>query len=79
MVFSGIPFLFFCLPLVLALYYIVPFRFKNTVLMVFSLVFYAWGEPVWILALIALAMLVWLCTCVCSWLCTSSPWQCSWL
>lgn len=48
MVFSSIPFLFYFLPIVLALYYIVPFRFKNLVLLLFSLVFYAWGEPVYI-------------------------------
>lgn len=46
MVFSSIPFLFFFLPIVLGLYYIVPFKWKNPVLLLFSLVFYAWGEPV---------------------------------
>jgi len=39
-------------------------RGKNTVLLIASLVFYAWGEPVWILALIALTMLVWACSAV---------------
>jgi len=46
MVFSSIPFLFFFLPIVLGLYYFVPFKWKNPVLLLFSLVFYAWGEPV---------------------------------
>ncbi|MFX3631354.1 MAG: MBOAT family protein [Candidatus Pristimantibacillus sp.] len=45
MVFSSVIFLFFFLPLVLTLYFAVPFKFKNTILLIFSLVFYAWGEP----------------------------------
>ena len=47
MVFSSLLFLFRFLPAVLLLYYIVPDRFKNLVLLVVSLVFYAWGEPVY--------------------------------
>ena len=53
MVFSSIPFLFYFLPVVMAVYYAVPFRFKNTVLVVFSLLFYALGEPVYILVMLA--------------------------
>ena len=41
--FSSIPFLFFFLPLVFALYYLVPRKAKDVCLVVFSLVFYAWG------------------------------------
>lgn len=52
MVFSSIPFLFFFLPAFLLLYYIVPFRAKNYVLLIFSLIFYAWGEPIYILLMI---------------------------
>ncbi len=52
MVFSSIPFLFFFLPLCLVLYYLAPYKCKNTVLLVFSLLFYAWGEPVYILLLL---------------------------
>ncbi|MCR5250652.1 MAG: MBOAT family protein [Lachnospiraceae bacterium] len=48
MVFSSIPFLFFFLPVFLILYYAFPGRAKNVVLLVFSLLFYAWGEPVYI-------------------------------
>ncbi len=44
MVFSGIPFLFYFLPITLLLYVIAPKKFKNTVLLIASLVFYAWGE-----------------------------------
>ena len=53
MLFSSIPFLFFFLPLVLLTYFLVPRRFKNSVLLVFSLIFYAWGEPVYVLLMIA--------------------------
>ncbi len=52
MVFSEIPFLFLFLPLFLILYYILPFRLKNTLLLLFSLVFYAWGEPSYILLML---------------------------
>ncbi len=45
MVFSSIPFLYFFLPAVLIVYFLVPRAFKNTVLLLFSLAFYAWGEP----------------------------------
>ncbi|QTH43127.1 MBOAT family protein [Cohnella sp. LGH] len=45
MVFSSILFLFCFLPLVLALYFAVPSKYKNTLLLIFSLIFYAWGEP----------------------------------
>ena len=52
MVFSSIPFLFFFLPLCLLFYYAVPYSWKNGVLLLFSLVFYAWGEPVYILLML---------------------------
>lgn len=45
MVFSSLLFLFRFLPAVLLLYYIVPRKCKNLILLVFSLFFYAWGEP----------------------------------
>ena len=45
MLFSSIPFLYYFLPVVLGLYFLVPDRCKNTVLLLFSLVFYGWGEP----------------------------------
>lgn len=52
MVFSCIPFLFFFLPLCLILYYAVPFSWKNGILLIFSLIFYAWGEPIYILLML---------------------------
>ena len=45
MLFSSIPFLFYFLPGVIALYFLVPRWLKNTVLLAASLVFYGWGEP----------------------------------
>ena len=40
------------LPLTLAVYYAVPFAFKNTVLFLTGLLFYAWGEPVYVLIML---------------------------
>lgn len=57
MLFSSIPFLFYFLPCVLILYLIAPKCLKNTVLLLSSLVFYAWGEPryvIWMLLAITL-------------------------
>lgn len=45
MLFSSIPFLYTFLPCVLILYFLVPGCLKNTVLLLSSLFFYAWGEP----------------------------------
>ena len=52
MIFSSLFFLFVFLPVVLIAYFVVPRRFRNLVLFVFSLVFYAWGEPVYILLML---------------------------
>ena len=56
MVFSSLIFLFLFLPACLILYFLAPgLKVKNIVLLVFSLVFYAWGEPFYVLLLIASA------------------------
>ena len=47
MLFSSITFLFMFLPIVMAVYYLVPNGAKNIVLLLASLFFYAWGELVW--------------------------------
>jgi len=52
MVFSSIPFLYYYLPIVLIVYFLSPNRFKNTVLLLASLCFYAWGEPKFVIAMI---------------------------
>lgn len=48
MLFSSIVFLFSFLPVVMILYYLLPVRFRNVILLLASLVFYAWGEPVYL-------------------------------
>ena len=45
MLFSSVPFLFYFLPCVLLVYFIVPGKLKNSVLLLASLIFYGWGEP----------------------------------
>jgi len=53
MVFSSITFLYYFLPILLLIYFVVPSKFKNLILLLFSLLFYFYGEPtyIWILLL----------------------------
>lgn len=60
MVFADLFFLFFFLPLCLLSYFFFSsIRAKNIVLIVFSLIFYAWGEPLWVFLLIFSAAFNW--------------------
>ena len=52
MVFSSLPFLFLFLTVVLLVSHILPFRFRNFFLLLANLVFYAYGEPVYVLIMI---------------------------
>ena len=52
MLFSGIPFLFYFLPCVLLIYFIVPQKGRNAVLLAASLFFYGWGEPKFLLFMV---------------------------
>jgi len=52
MLFSGIPFLYYFLPVALMLYYAVPRVMRNAVLLIASLIFYFYGEPVYVLLLL---------------------------
>ncbi|MBT3943809.1 MAG: MBOAT family protein, partial [Chloroflexi bacterium] len=52
MVFSSLEFLFRFLPAILLLYFIAPRRLKNPILLVGSLFFYAWGEPVFVVLMV---------------------------
>ena len=62
MVFSSLTFLLLFLPCTLALYFLRGnIRWRNGVLLVMSLLFYAWSEPIWILALIASTLLNYAC------------------
>lgn len=49
MLFSSIPFLYYFFPIVLILYFAVPRVLKNSVILLSSLVFYAWGEPKYVI------------------------------
>lgn len=52
MIFSSLLFLFRFLPIVLILYYAVPFKYRNCILFISSLIFYSWGEPVYIVLML---------------------------
>ena len=52
MLFSSIFFLFTFLPILLIVYFAVPFKYKNYVLLAASLFFYAWGEPIYVFLMI---------------------------
>ena len=53
MIFSSIPFLYYFLPVVLLVYGLTPREGKNAVLLLFSLVFYGWGEPKYLAVMLA--------------------------
>lgn len=55
--FSSLPFLFGFLPFTLALYFAAPPRWRNLVLLLTSLVFYGWGEPIY-LGIMVLSILI---------------------
>lgn len=61
MVFSSITFLFLFLPVVLAVYYIAPEKYKNIILLISSIIFYAWGEPVYVVLMILSILLNYFC------------------
>ena len=60
MLFSGIPFLFYFLPLVVILYFLLPKGAKNGFLLLASLFFYAWGEPKYVVLMVAAIVLFYL-------------------
>lgn len=64
MLFSSPTFLYYFLPIALILYFVIPMpkgspRFKNLVLLVISLIFYAWGEPGYVLLMITQCAVAW--------------------
>ena len=61
MLFSSIPFLYYFLPAVLITYFLVPWKLKNAVLLLFSLVFYGWGEPKLVFLMIFTISVFYLC------------------
>ena len=57
MLFSSIPFLFYFLPVTLLVYYLAPEKCKNFILLIASLIFYGWGEPRFVFALLGATIL----------------------
>lgn len=52
MLFSSISFLYYFLPIVFILYFVVPTKYRNGILLISSLIFYFYGEPIYILVMI---------------------------
>ena len=52
MLFSSLEFIFLFLPICVILYFATPTRFKNTVLLLFSLIFYGFGEPIYLFLMV---------------------------
>ena len=78
MLFSSVPFLYYFLPAVLILYFLVPRVLKNTVLLVASLVFYGWGEPKLLFLMIFTILLFYGCGLAIG-RCTAKKWKKFWL
>ncbi len=78
MLFSSIPFLFYFLPLVLAVYFLVPWKLKNTVLLLASLIFYGWGEPRYVFLMMASILLFYGCGLAIE-KAKTKPWKKVWL
>ena len=67
MVFSSLLFLFVFLPIICILYFVMPKQFKNIVLLIASLFFYAWGEPVYILLMLFSIVMNWIWGMLLDW------------
>lgn len=61
MIFSSITFLYYFLPMVVLVYFLVPEKFKNTVLLIASLIFYGWGEPKYLFLMIGSILMFYIC------------------
>ena len=61
MLFSSLPFLYFFLPAVVIISFLSPGKLKNAVLLLFSLAFYAWGEPKYVLLMAASIVVFYFC------------------
>lgn len=60
MVFSTIPFLYYFIPITILLYFLVPFKLKNIVLLITSLFFYFWGEPVYVIIMVVSSIIAYI-------------------
>lgn len=61
MVFSSLIFLWVFLPIVLSLYFLAKDNYRNLILLIASLIFYAWGEPVYVLVMIISIIINYIC------------------
>ncbi len=62
MVFSSLTFLLIFLPTFIILYFVIrDIRWRNGILLLYSLLFYAWGEPVWIISMLFSTLINYLC------------------
>ncbi len=57
MLFSSMSFIFLFLPTVLVLYFLLPDKFRNAVLLAASIIFYAWGEALYCFVMVAVALI----------------------
>ena len=57
MLFSSITFLFLFLPILTILYYVFPKKFRNMLLLLASIIFYGWGEPVYLLLMFLVGLI----------------------
>jgi len=65
MVFSSLTFLLLFLPLLLLLYFVINKAiWRNSVLLIFSLLFYAWGEPRWIVCMLGATLINYICAII---------------
>ena len=78
MLFSSIPFLYYFLPAVLIVYFLVPRVLKNAVLLLSSLVFYGWGEPKLLFLMIFTIVLFYGCGLAIGH-CAQQKWKKFWL
>ena len=70
MVFSSLLFLFWFIPVFFTVYYLVPARLRNTALFLGSIVFYAWGEPSYLLLIFASIIVNWGAGVMMAWSCS---------
>lgn len=52
MVFSSMTFLWIFLPILLCIYFLAKEKYRNVILLIFSLIFYSWGEPKYIVLML---------------------------
>jgi alginate O-acetyltransferase complex protein AlgI len=61
MLFSSVTFLFLFLPIVVLIYYLVPRKWRNVIMLIASLIFYAWGEPIYMILMVLTTCLNYVC------------------